>query len=510
MADASADASARIQELEERHAEDPQGRYLVALANEYRKAGEIDHAEHLLEERLRQTPGYLSAHIVLGRCFADRGALDAAGEEFLYVLSIDPQNLIALRSLGEIALGAERLEEAQRWYRELLAVDPMNEDARLALEQMGADAEAEFEGVSGWWQSAGEEVERAEEATPPDDAPEEFPPETLASTAVPVAEDVVAPPAAEPLADGADGDVEQVSAGEEEHTAPAAGERDEESGESDELVSETIGDLYAQQGFHQRAAQVYETLLRTRGEDPALRSKLADLRAWMAGEREAETLPSLPAADAAEPADLAAESAAELEQEEILFLAPPPATPDLLPLAAGSLASETAALTDRSDPEGSGSDEAEAGEDEDEEDEWESELFAASFGHGFGADEEAARATGIGSEEAEEDPGLLATGPETTISAYLSRLLSWRPSSQPPVDAEENPFPGEGTAGTQPQGDPWSSADVPEQDISDSGVPGHPGEGAESTGGAPAVVNDSTETDDDLESFQAWLRSLKP
>ena len=246
------------------------------------KRGEIDHAERLLQERLRQTPGYLSAHIVLGRCFADRGALDAAGEEFLYVLSIDPQNLIALRSLAEIAFGAERHDEAQRWYRELLAVDPMNEDARLALTQMGVDAEAEFEGVSGWWQPAEEEVEEVEEATPPDDTREELSPETFASPAVPVAEDAFAPAAAEPPADG-EGNVEQPADGEEEHTAPATGSLGEESGESDELVSQTLGDLYAQQGFHQRAAQVYETLLRIRGEDPVLRSKLADLRAWMAG-----------------------------------------------------------------------------------------------------------------------------------------------------------------------------------------------------------------------------------
>ena len=454
MADASAEAAAKIQELEERHAEDPQGRYLVALANEYRKAGEIDHAEQLLQERLRQTPGYLSAHIVLGRCFADRGALDAAGEEFLYVLSIDPQNLIALRSLGEIAFGAGRHDEAQRWYRELLAVDPMNEDARLALAQMGADAEAEFESVSGWWRPKEEEVENVEEAMPPDDTPEELSSaETLASTALPVAEDAFAPAAAESLADG---DVKTPSDGEEEHAAPTAVSLDEEIGDADELVSQTIGDLYAQQGFHQRAAQVYETLLRTRGEDPTLRSKLSDLRAWMAGEMDAE-----------------------------------------------SLGSETAASTGPSDREDLGSGEAET-------EDWDHELFAASFAHGFDEDEEAVGATGTDGEEAEKNHGPFATRTDITISAYLSRLLSWRPSPQLPLGAEENLFPWEGGVGIPSQVDLEKSADVLEYETSEPGVPDHPGEGAESTGGAPPLVDDSVETDDDLESFQAWLRSLKP
>ena len=143
MADLSPELAARIQSLEGLYA-DNAGRYYVALAGAWREAGEPARAEEILRENLKRYPG-LSAHVLLGRCLADRGAVDEAANEFHYVLSIDAQNLIALRTLAEMAAGAGRNAEAARWYNELLSVDPMNAEARQALLHIaradtGADA----------------------------------------------------------------------------------------------------------------------------------------------------------------------------------------------------------------------------------------------------------------------------------------------------------------------------------------------------------------------------------
>ncbi|HEX2076836.1 MAG TPA: tetratricopeptide repeat protein, partial [Longimicrobium sp.] len=141
MADLSPELAARIQALETSYADNP-GRYFVALAGAWREAGEVGRAEEILRENLKRFPG-LSAHVLLGRCLADRGAYQEAANEFHYVLSIDAQNLIALRTLAEMAAGAGRRQEAERWYNELLAVDPMNAEARNALAELargGADA----------------------------------------------------------------------------------------------------------------------------------------------------------------------------------------------------------------------------------------------------------------------------------------------------------------------------------------------------------------------------------
>jgi tetratricopeptide (TPR) repeat protein len=141
MADLSPELAAKIQSLEGGYADNP-GRYFVALAGAWREAGEIGRAEEILRENLKRFPG-LSAHVLLGRCLADRGAYQEAANEFHYVLSIDAQNLIALRTLAEMAAANGRRGEAERWYNELLAVDPMNAEARAALAQLsrgGADA----------------------------------------------------------------------------------------------------------------------------------------------------------------------------------------------------------------------------------------------------------------------------------------------------------------------------------------------------------------------------------
>ncbi|HEV3052997.1 MAG TPA: tetratricopeptide repeat protein [Longimicrobium sp.] len=141
MADLSPELAAKIQSLEGGYADNP-GRYFVALAGAWREAGEIGRAEEILRENLKRFPG-LSAHVLLGRCLADRGAHQEAANEFHYVLSIDAQNLIALRTLAEMAAATGRRGEAERWYNELLSVDPMNAEARAALAQLsrgGADA----------------------------------------------------------------------------------------------------------------------------------------------------------------------------------------------------------------------------------------------------------------------------------------------------------------------------------------------------------------------------------
>jgi tetratricopeptide (TPR) repeat protein len=135
MPDISPELAARIEQLRSSHDGNP-SRFFMPLASAYREAGDLARAEDLLRENLKRHPGYLSAHVLLGRCLADRGATEEARNEFGYVLSIDPQNLIALRTLGEMAAAAGDTAEARRWYGELLAVDPMSAEARQALDAL--------------------------------------------------------------------------------------------------------------------------------------------------------------------------------------------------------------------------------------------------------------------------------------------------------------------------------------------------------------------------------------
>jgi tetratricopeptide (TPR) repeat protein len=137
MPEISPELAARIESLKLSHAENP-ARFVMPLASAWREAGETAKAEELLRQNLKRHAGYLSAKILLGRCLADRGAYAEARKEFEYVLTVDPQNLIALRTLGDMAAAEGNAGEARRRYGELLSIDPMNAEGRRALAVLGS------------------------------------------------------------------------------------------------------------------------------------------------------------------------------------------------------------------------------------------------------------------------------------------------------------------------------------------------------------------------------------
>ena len=125
--------TSEIEKLERRWAENPKGRNFAPLADAYRKAGELDRAIELCQSGLERHPDYVSAHIVYGRCLIDMKNDAAAGQTFQRVLALDPENIIALKILGEIAERNNRFDEAVDWLGRLLNADPMNGDAAEAL-----------------------------------------------------------------------------------------------------------------------------------------------------------------------------------------------------------------------------------------------------------------------------------------------------------------------------------------------------------------------------------------
>jgi len=125
--------TSEIEKLERRWAENPKGRNFAPLADAYRKAGELDRAIELCQNGLALHPDYISAHIVYGRCLIDMKNDAGAKEGFQKVLALDPENIIALKILGEIAERNSRFDEAVDWLGRLLNADPLNGDAAEAL-----------------------------------------------------------------------------------------------------------------------------------------------------------------------------------------------------------------------------------------------------------------------------------------------------------------------------------------------------------------------------------------
>jgi hypothetical protein len=119
-----------IEKLELRWKENPKGTVFAPLAEVYRKDGQLQRAREVLREGLENNPDHIPGNIVLGRCCLDLKEDSAAEAAFVHVLQLDAENVIALKALADITERHGRLAEAEQWLRQLMAVDPSNDEAK--------------------------------------------------------------------------------------------------------------------------------------------------------------------------------------------------------------------------------------------------------------------------------------------------------------------------------------------------------------------------------------------
>src|SRR6266566_3015152 len=131
----------RLRELQEKFEENPR-RYFAPLANEYRKGGQQRRAIEICSEQLAHMPGHMSGQIVYGQALYEVGEFDEARTVFRSALTVDPENLIALRTLGDMSLQAGNTVEARDWYTRLLDADPKDTAAIALVSEIDASADA--------------------------------------------------------------------------------------------------------------------------------------------------------------------------------------------------------------------------------------------------------------------------------------------------------------------------------------------------------------------------------
>ena len=133
MGDANREEIAKLEAL---YANNPGGRVFTHLAEAYRKAGDLDRARAILEDGLGRHADSASAHVVLGRVLLDQGATTGATSAFRRVLELDPENRVALRTLGDLNRGSGRREEALDYYSRLQQLDPGDDDLASLIETL--------------------------------------------------------------------------------------------------------------------------------------------------------------------------------------------------------------------------------------------------------------------------------------------------------------------------------------------------------------------------------------
>ncbi len=182
--------SARIDELTKKFDENPR-RYFAPLANEYRKAGQLEQAIAICQTHLAEQPTHMSGHIVYGQALFEAGQFDEAQRVFTAALALDPENLIALRHLGDIARTSGDPVQAGAWYQRVLDADPRNDEIAELVREMAAATPVEgFAGLP------------ADDVAPPiDPAVAEAPTQEFVPPALPLldTEPAASAPAAVPM-----------------------------------------------------------------------------------------------------------------------------------------------------------------------------------------------------------------------------------------------------------------------------------------------------------------------
>jgi tetratricopeptide (TPR) repeat protein len=118
----------KIEELRFRLKTDAKSRLFYPLAEELRKAGQLEEAESVLRTGLEHHPTYLSAWVSLGRVLRDQKNDDAAIEPLSKALQLDPGNVVAARLLADSYLALGNPLEALKKYKLVHALMPGDEE----------------------------------------------------------------------------------------------------------------------------------------------------------------------------------------------------------------------------------------------------------------------------------------------------------------------------------------------------------------------------------------------
>jgi tetratricopeptide (TPR) repeat protein len=130
----------RIEELQLKVERDPASIAFAQLAEEYRRLNRYREAVETARAGLARHPAYLSARVTLGRALIELGDLDQAERELAQVVRTAPDNLAALRGLGEVHHRRGNLDDALLNYEAALAIVRYDSE----LEQLVRDLKGEL------------------------------------------------------------------------------------------------------------------------------------------------------------------------------------------------------------------------------------------------------------------------------------------------------------------------------------------------------------------------------
>jgi len=107
--------------------------YWPARAAKYLAEGKYSRAVEVCRENLPQAPKLLSGRLVYARALFLAGQKEAAAEQFYRVLAVDPDNMVALKFLGDVRCAAGDEVGAMANYQRVQELDPEGHGLSCAL-----------------------------------------------------------------------------------------------------------------------------------------------------------------------------------------------------------------------------------------------------------------------------------------------------------------------------------------------------------------------------------------
>jgi tetratricopeptide (TPR) repeat protein len=130
--------TSEIAKLTGRISKDPKSKLFVPLAEEYKKAGDIEMAIHVLLEGLKNNPDYIIARSSLGKLLLAKGDLAGAQKEFEDVVRSVPDNVMAQKKLGDIFILQSKPLDALSHYQIALSLNPGDEELTSLISNVEA------------------------------------------------------------------------------------------------------------------------------------------------------------------------------------------------------------------------------------------------------------------------------------------------------------------------------------------------------------------------------------
>lgn len=131
---ATAELDERIAKCQKILQADPNSQIFAALAEAYRKKGDLDTAFRICQNGLRVHPSYGSAHIVMAKINLDRGLYDWAEAEVEKARQLDGNSRAIELLLAEIYIYKGEFNRAIQLLKKLHESDPTNEHITRLLD----------------------------------------------------------------------------------------------------------------------------------------------------------------------------------------------------------------------------------------------------------------------------------------------------------------------------------------------------------------------------------------